>query len=463
MNIKSSGHLSLLLLTFIALSCSLFSENSNKGNSVNDRPLPQQTATPNIETTKETEKQETNYLAFGAGAALLKFPVSSANLFSPNNIFEDKEAFWISREGEAVDQVFVLGLPGETVFKHFSFMNGDDYYGEGSNAKDILVEVSNTSAESGYQKLLEISLPKNIDPNIKYPAENTLPARYVKLTIKNSQSNPKFVSLGEFKGFGTQKIDQSLTNLSGTYRSIVHDESTLGWKKLTPAEMSDSGSFSDIYLKQSGTFLIGCEEQGDQDYFNGGIDGNVAQLVWQFMPEEPSVNVLTSFAEDGKLMFVTKLNSDGYADSFNAFQKVKDTPGNCSNINGFNTQGASDTKLKESLEKDGRAVVYGINFDFNSDKLRAESKTVLDQIVKILNDNPDWKMTIEGHTDNVGGETFNKGLSDKRSASVKNYLTSAGITIERLESAGFGFSKPIASNETEIGRARNRRVELVKR
>lgn len=460
---KNNSFLSLLIAVSVGLSCSLFDDQANTSNSSNNGAAPQQTATPTKDPTISSAHTETNYLAFGSGSALLKFPVSSAGLFSPNNIFEGREAFWISREGEAKDQVFVLGLPGETVFKNFSFMNGNDYYGEGSNAKDILVEVSNTSADSGFQKVLETSLPTNIDPNTLYPAISEMPARYVKLTIKNSQSNPNFVSLGEFKGFGTQKMERSLTGLTGTYRGIVHDENTLGWKKLTPEELNGQGSYSDIYLRQNGTTMFGCEDQGEFDYFNGGIEGNVAQLVWQYVPAEPSVNVLTSFAENGTLLFVAKLNSDGYADSFDAFQKVSDVPGKCPNIKGFDSNAAGDSKLKEELEKTGRAVVYGINFDFNSDKLRPESKTLLDEITKLLKDNPDWKMAIEGHTDNIGGDSFNKELSDKRAASVKNYLTSAGIAADRLESAGFGLSKPIVPNDTEIGRARNRRVELVKR
>src|SRR5690606_37506146 len=106
---------------------------------------------------------------------------------------------------------------------------------------------------------------------------------------------------------------------------------------------------------------------------------------------------------------------------------------------------------------------YGINFDFNSDVLRQESKLVLDEVVEILKEDPNWRMTIEGHTDNVGGEAFNQGLSEKRAASVKNYLVIAGVAAERLESLGLGLTKPVAPNDTEIGRARNRRVELVKR
>ncbi len=71
-------------------------------------------------------------------------------------------------------------------------------------------------------------------------------------------------------------------------------------------------------------------------------------------------------------------------------------------------------------------------------------------------------MTVEGHTDNVGGDAFNRTLSDKRANAVKTYLVGKGIEAARLSASGMGMSKPVAQNETEAGRAQNRRVELVK-
>ncbi|MCW5960101.1 MAG: OmpA family protein [Pyrinomonadaceae bacterium] len=103
-----------------------------------------------------------------------------------------------------------------------------------------------------------------------------------------------------------------------------------------------------------------------------------------------------------------------------------------------------------------------MNFDFSSDKIRSESKQTLDQIAGILEENSEWKMMVEGHTDSICGESFNRNLSEKRAESVKSYPIDAKIDASRLLSAGHGLSKPVASNETEAGRARNRRVELVK-
>ena len=99
-------------------------------------------------------------------------------------------------------------------------------------------------------------------------------------------------------------------------------------------------------------------------------------------------------------------------------------------------------------------------FATGSFKLLPKSFKNLDVVVKILNDNPTYKLNIDGHTDEVGKDDYNMTLSDNRAASVKAYLVSKGISESRLTSTGYGETKPIADNKTVAGRAQNRRVEM---
>ena len=87
---------------------------------------------------------------------------------------------------------------------------------------------------------------------------------------------------------------------------------------------------------------------------------------------------------------------------------------------------------------------------------------MLSEIAKMLQQNPDVKVSVEGHTDNVGSAASNQTLSEKRAQSVVAWLTSHGTDASRLKAKGWGASKPIEDNGTEDGRAKNRRVELVK-
>jgi outer membrane protein OmpA-like peptidoglycan-associated protein len=120
--------------------------------------------------------------------------------------------------------------------------------------------------------------------------------------------------------------------------------------------------------------------------------------------------------------------------------------------------------LEEGLIEDKRVDVYGIYFDFNSDRIRPESQPVLEEIGSIMKAHPDWRLSIQGHTDNVGGNgQYNLDLSRRRSAAVRLALVKQfGIADDRLSSGGSGAASPKDTNDTPEGRARNRRVELVR-
>jgi outer membrane protein OmpA-like peptidoglycan-associated protein len=119
--------------------------------------------------------------------------------------------------------------------------------------------------------------------------------------------------------------------------------------------------------------------------------------------------------------------------------------------------------IEEQLKEKKKVDIYGIYFDFASDHLKPESTPVLDEIAAVLKDNPDWNLTVNGHTDNVGGDPYNLDLSKRRAAAVKLALvTRYRIAPERLSTDGFGASRPVDTNDTLAGRARNRRVELTR-
>jgi outer membrane protein OmpA-like peptidoglycan-associated protein len=119
------------------------------------------------------------------------------------------------------------------------------------------------------------------------------------------------------------------------------------------------------------------------------------------------------------------------------------------------------TKIEDELLKTKRAVVYGIYFDYNSDQIKEESEPVLREIAAAMNNNPNWKLTVDGHTDSIGGDAYNLDLSKRRAAAVKQALVDRfQIAGDRLLTDGFGMRRPVDRNDTLEGRARNRRVEL---
>lgn len=124
---------------------------------------------------------------------------------------------------------------------------------------------------------------------------------------------------------------------------------------------------------------------------------------------------------------------------------------------------ASEKSLFDALSADGRVATHGILFATGSDQIQPASGPTLQEIGQMLQQHADLKLTIEGHTDNVGQPAANLTLSQKRADAVKQYLVkNFQVDASRLETKGYGDTKPVAANTTDEGRQQNRRVELVK-
>ena len=119
-------------------------------------------------------------------------------------------------------------------------------------------------------------------------------------------------------------------------------------------------------------------------------------------------------------------------------------------------------KLYDRIMSDGKFATTGILFDVNKATLKPESMGVINQVVKMMKEHQDLRLSIEGHTDSDGDTAWNQKLSEKRAAAVKDILVERGIEPSRLKTKGYGESKPVDSNSTPEGKANNRRVEFVK-
>ncbi|MCL2714907.1 MAG: OmpA family protein [Alphaproteobacteria bacterium] len=119
-------------------------------------------------------------------------------------------------------------------------------------------------------------------------------------------------------------------------------------------------------------------------------------------------------------------------------------------------------QIAEGLAAAGRIALYGIHFDFDRDEIRPESGSSISEIAKLMQGNPELKLLVVGHTDSQGLEPHNLDLSVRRASAVIHALVAAGISADHLMAHGAGSSQPVATNDNEEGRAKNRRVELVK-
>jgi outer membrane protein OmpA-like peptidoglycan-associated protein len=180
----------------------------------------------------------------------------------------------------------------------------------------------------------------------------------------------------------------------------------------------------------------------------GVESSNLARFVDFYVLDQPSFPIF--LVEDYPLISLRKVQTIKIS-----FPEPLNTP--ATPVGGPATR----SKMEQALADRQPVQVYGIYFDFNSADLRPESEPVLREIASIMQKNPDWKLSVAGHTDNIGGDKSNLSLSERRSAAVKDALTRRfKIAPDRLVTSGYGASSPIDTNETFEGRAKNRRVEL---
>jgi OOP family OmpA-OmpF porin len=165
---------------------------------------------------------------------------------------------------------------------------------------------------------------------------------------------------------------------------------------------------------------------------------------------------------NGRYMLVGKVAKDGNelwieilpADGTNYYMTVI--------LKELMKQDVTASNIFETLNRDGHVALY-INFDTGKSIIRDESMPIIEQIVQMMNSNPELKLSVEGHTDNVGSPASNKTLSEARAKSVVSAIVGQGVAADRLSPVGYGQDKPVADNSTEEGKAKNRRVELVKK
>ncbi len=158
-------------------------------------------------------------------------------------------------------------------------------------------------------------------------------------------------------------------------------------------------------------------------------------------------------------------DEDGCPESDNDGDAIADLLDKCINDpedydNDEDEDGCPEERKSVKVEGDQIKLQEQVFFKTNKATIMPVSYPLLDEVADVLRSNPTIHIRIEGHTDSKGNNRYNKKLSDKRAASVLQYLTDKGIEAYRLESVGYGEERPIEDNSTDAGRAANRRVEI---
>lgn len=377
--------------------------------------------------------ETTNLLSLQEGCLPVTIPSTYGGWDAHNLLDDSPSTGWANESGNIKDNVFVFELAADATLESFEFDNaGVDT--KDSAAKDILIEVSSQSATAGFTRILQASLA-DITDNQKFKAEQAIPGRWLRLTIQTNHGSAEYTELFGLRGYGEKPAPGISPTISGTY----------------------STNYSDFHVQQQGTALAGCYEH-DDGLLNGAIEGRIMKITWQEGPDEMGPAIMV-FSQDGKSFkgFWWHGKASGAPSGTWDGTRTSDTVGSCPHWSG-----SLGGELQKQLQATGRARIYGIRFALDSAVIQSESYPILTDILDVLKADATLHLAIEGHTDATGSAGHNQTLSEQRSASVKAYLVEKGIEGSRLTTAGFGAAKPVADNDNELGRAQNRRVELVR-
>ena len=375
-----------------------------------------------------------NLAGLAAGAVVVVRPTPpDANGEAWFLLDEDLRTGWTSLDGKQLEPT-VIELPDRSLVRSVQFDTGN-VETDGRLAKRMLVEMSDTSPTDGFKPIADVTLTAAMKDGQGFKTTADVPGRWIRISVKAMHSEGSGITqLMEFRAFGERLTHETAPPVTGTYQI-------------------EGGPL--MHLKQDGARVTGCFAGDGGGPIEGGLEGRTLRFNWKLGEDEgPAIAVFGAGAQ-----FTGYWKANGIVASpviaVVDVKKKSAAPGDCPNWHTTDPIGAE-------LKAKGRLRLYGINFDSDSDVLRPESKTTLDQVAAALKKDAALRVTIEGHTDSTSTPQHNQQLSEKRAVAVKAYLVTAGVDGTHLSTAGFGDTRPVATNDSAIGRAENRRVELVK-
>jgi outer membrane protein OmpA-like peptidoglycan-associated protein len=239
-----------------------------------------------------------------------------------------------------------------------------------------------------------------------------------------------FIAAYDESDFGSHEFenaDGDMVKVEGRFWQISY-ELQEGRKKGGPLEISRN--YLNTFTSRGGTKIV------------ENVDSGGGRMVARMPAGGKNIWLEVDISNDGEMYELTIVEEAGMT------QKVEFTA----------------MELAKALNETGSVALHNIQFDTGQATITPASSSVLAPVGELLKTDPALRLEIQGHTDNVGGAAANLRLSQDRAAAVKTYLVqNVGIAADRLTTAGFGDTKPIADNASEAGRAQNRRVELVKK
>ena len=322
---------------------------------------------------------------------------------------------------------FVYELPAPTTFEHLAVANIVETPSPTQTfVRDVAVDGSSTSPTEGFELLasgtLQAHRARGLETQLSMNRKT--PVRWIRLTLSNGldvRTPTVALEFSEIVGHGRQDAAALSTRFNGQ------------WK----------GKGVALIMQQHGAVVSGCYDRTGQ--LEGTISGNVLRATGTDSATGVRSAFIMSVGVNGSLISLRSTNGSPFA-LFTGELQPAHSAGSCQAV--------------KTPSLGCGSVVHGIQFDFDSAIVRADSAPVLDALHAGLAVERSTSIRIEGHTSSEGDAAYNQRLSEQRARAVIDALVQRGSARERLAAEGAGETRPIAPNEDESGRAINRRVEV---
>lgn len=344
----------------------------------------------------------------------------------------------IDAEGPEEPVQLLVELPAPTAFTSFAVPPMSSFgCCRNTHIRTVTVEGSASGPDDGFSELVRFEVaPDVFDADQEFPATGNAAVRWLRISLEGRQvvdpDDYHGTTFTDLRGYGSQESREAVPDeFSGIY--------------LTGGGGSGPNA-NRIELVQNGALVTGCRQSGGAvRELSGGIENGILKVLAG--DGVPSLFLIDS---EGRLLGVEVGRSYG-----RTVGVPGGNPTSCSPVTGESTNGVG-----VALDACEAAVVYGVNFDVDSDQLRPDSEPALEQILEALEARPELAVGVEGHTDSDATEAYNLDLSQRRAERVVAWLVERGVDAARLTATGVGEAQPVADNETAAGKAANRRVEI---
>ena len=380
----------------------------------------------------------TDLLSLGSGAVMLSYSDEHSTdwkaEWSAIALLDDTGAMgWASRRSAAFPHWFVVELAALSRLESVTLDNRGVQEREypGISARRVVVKASRSGPDRNLAPIAEIEVPRNGVTTFDF--EEPVEARWLRIEIVSNWGNSDWTELMELTAMGELIEPVEAEELTGVFDT----------------------SYGPTAIRVNGSAASGCYDGGKSRLF-GDISGRASRLEWRNESDrgagESGAAILVA-GDEGRRLNGLWYGRGEYADLVGRWWGER--------VDGSPADVCEEAGLLDAIESLGRATLYGIHFEVDSDRMEPDAEPALRSVLAAMGRNADLVLAIVGHTDSTASSEYNLDLSRRRAGAVKAWLSENGIVSGRLSAEGRGESEPVADNGTAHGRELNRRVEVV--